>query len=90
MVNTNYRKEGGTGARKGKPRNKKRIPFSFGSLIASPAFSQIASVTDATREVGHGPRKIDLGSWIVDEVQLCEMGSKDHAGVYRSVGAISL
>ena len=68
----------------------KSVPFSFVSLVASSAFTQMVSASDATPEVGREPQKIDLGSWVVDEIQLCEMGSQDHAGVYRSVGAIAL
>ena len=37
-----------------------------------------------------GPYRVSLGTWRVDEVQLCEMGNKDADGVYKSVGSISL
>jgi activating signal cointegrator complex subunit 1 len=45
---------------------------------------------DASPRLNAGPHRVALGTWSVDEVQLCEMGSKDADGVYKSTGSISL
>ncbi|KAF8580553.1 hypothetical protein K439DRAFT_1356664 [Ramaria rubella] len=99
LINTVYRKEKATGEQKRPPRkNNKRVPFSFSAILSSSAFAQIARPTtvgagaDAAQgsDALHGAHSIDLGSWIVEEVQLCEMGSKGADGAYRSVGSLKL
>lgn len=71
---------------------QERIPFSYSSILSSAAYRSIG-VTDngltaipSTSEVC----KVDLGSWPVDTIEICKMGSQDAHGVYQSVGGISL
>lgn len=90
-----YRKDEGKKNQKGRGgRRKERIPFSFSALLSSSAYKQIAvpGSTEANTSVRPtvGPHRVRLGKWTADEVQLCEMGSKDADGVYKSVGSISL
>lgn len=94
MLNTVYRK----------PRGK-RLPFSYAALLASPAFRSIEvmeraatnagsvvveSTVDGAARRGKKPIAVDLGKWVVDEVQICQMGSWGPEGEYVCVGRISL
>jgi len=64
-----------------KPRSKgPRIPFSYPAILASQAFASIQDLNG----------NVDLGEWDVDEIQLCEMGSRDSEGAYVRVGGVSL
>ncbi|KIJ45951.1 hypothetical protein M422DRAFT_250740 [Sphaerobolus stellatus SS14] len=87
LINTVYRKEKSKGRDKRK-RGKKRTPFSFSDVLSSPVLAHLL-LPEGIREEGQ-PVKIYLGSWSVNELQLCEMGSKDKDGVYKSIGAIPL
>ena len=94
-MNTVYRKEKRTtGHGDRNPKDKKRIPFSFTALLSSSGYKQITAPgtaeTNPLKQPHRGPYRINLGIWAADEVQLCEMGSKDADGVYKSVGSISL
>ncbi|EIN12157.1 hypothetical protein PUNSTDRAFT_130426 [Punctularia strigosozonata HHB-11173 SS5] len=102
LINTVYRKP--------RPSRGQRLPFSYPSVLASPAFGQIAPATAAgpvsaaatdtapavvrtsnqERTKQKGPVEVDLGTWTVDEVQICEMGSQGPEGEYVCVGRISL
>ncbi|KZS95178.1 hypothetical protein SISNIDRAFT_494566 [Sistotremastrum niveocremeum HHB9708] len=81
LLNTTYRRP--------RPRGNRRIPFSYSSILASTALKSIleepSTIIDAKR-----PTSVNLGTWEVQEVQLCEMGSTDADGAYRSVGGIVL
>jgi activating signal cointegrator complex subunit 1 len=77
LINTVHRKPRSKGARK---------PFSYPSILASPAFQAIGGVSTSQK----GPKTIDLGVWDVDEVQICEMGSYGPEGEYVSCGGCSL
>ncbi len=39
---------------------------------------------------GKNPIKVNLGDWVVDEVQICKMGSWGPEGEYISVASIPL
>lgn len=76
--------------------NGRRTPFSYAAVLSSPAFRAIevapqpgASVPPAETR-GRKPIPVDLGSWTVDEVQICEMGSWGPEGEYVCVGRIPL
>lgn len=94
VLNTVYRK----------PRGK-RLPFSYAALLASSAFRSIEVVeradtnagsvvfdttVDGAARRGKKPIAVDLGNWVVDEVQICQMGSWGPEGEYVCVGRISL
>jgi activating signal cointegrator complex subunit 1 len=97
IVNTVYRKP--------RPRGGKRIPFTYTDLLTSPWFSRPENpvpshevtpqrLTQSTSNAGHhsprGPISVDFGTWDVDEVQICEMGSHGPEGEYVCVGKIDL
>ena len=79
---------------KGRGGRKKRVPFSFSALLSSSTYKNIAvpGSMDANPSMSSnaGPHRVNLGTWAVDQVQLCEMGRKDADGAYKSVGSISL
>lgn len=82
VVNTIYRK----------PRSKKRVPFSFGQIKTSKALADILVVDSEPQKQDAKDKalRVDLGTWEVDEVQLCEMGSHDEEGAYVRIGGVSL
>jgi len=97
IVNTVYRKP--------RPRGGKRVPFTYTDLLRSPWFcrpeNSIPSheettqrLTQSTSSAGnHPPRSpvsVDFGTWDIDEVQICEMGSFGPEGEYVCVGKIDL
>jgi len=93
LINTVYRKP--------KPQGGKRVPFSYTDLLVSPWFSRPENLTppfkiltQSTSNVGHrpprGPVSVDFGTWCIDEVQICEMGSHGPEGEYVCVGKIPL
>ena len=63
-------------------------------MLASPAFKAIEAATpipsSAAIARGKQPIAVDLGEWVVDEVQICEMGSWGPEGEYVCVGRIPL
>ncbi|TCD63061.1 hypothetical protein EIP91_006048 [Steccherinum ochraceum] len=87
ILNTTYRRPHG-----------KRTPFSYTAVLASPAFRAIEQQQPETSRTepqlgtnsgsgarGRAPIAVNLGSWMVDEVQICEMGSWGPEGEYVSV-----
>jgi len=97
IINTVYRKP--------RPQGGKRIPFAYVDLLASSWFSQPEifippdkvtpqRLTQLSSGVSHhpprGPVSVDFGTWDVDEVQICEMGSHGPEGEYVCVGKIPL
>jgi activating signal cointegrator complex subunit 1 len=73
IINTTYRRPRPRGA---------RIPFAFTEIRGSaalntllPGGSATMSASGAQFRTRHEPLKVDLGSWAVDEVQICRMGS---------------
>ncbi|GJJ15351.1 hypothetical protein Clacol_009627 [Clathrus columnatus] len=71
---------------------RERIPFSFSSFLSSDAYRLMNAPDGVTAPINpdYGPFKIDLGTWLIDEIQICRMGSQDAQGVYQKVGGISL
>ncbi|KAF8516463.1 hypothetical protein BU17DRAFT_92813 [Hysterangium stoloniferum] len=91
LINTVYRKNTGLKKSNGKRwGNNQRVPFSFPAVVSSPAMVDILQEHGEANINKTGPLKINLGTWSVFEVQLCEMGSKTDNGAYRHIGAISL
>ena len=41
-------------------------------------------------ERGRRPLRVDFGSWVIEEVQICEMGSWGPSGEYVSVHSINI
>lgn len=77
VLNTSHRKPRGRGPRQ---------PFSYRALVTSPAtrpfFPAPAHFRDAI--------EVDFGTWDVEEIQLCRMGSYGCDGEYVSCGGFSL
>lgn len=97
IINTVYRKP--------KPRDGKRIPFSYADFLASPWFARPESLTPQHHAVPQrstqrgstiahhpprGPISVNFGTWDINEVQICEMGSHGPEGEYVCVGKVSL
>ncbi|CCM05511.1 uncharacterized protein FIBRA_07734 [Fibroporia radiculosa] len=92
VLNTVYRK----------PRGKGRLPFSYSSVLASPALRTVISPRSISDPLGAapgmsslaglkaGPARVDLGDWDIDEIQICEMGSWGPEGEYVCVGRCPL
>jgi len=93
-----------TAHRKPRPPGGKRIPFAYPDLVTSPWFSRPdtssipslpqSSSAQVVSNTGYrstrGPVSVDFGTWDIDEVQICEMGSQGPEGEYVCVGRISL
>ncbi|KAH7884930.1 kinase A anchor protein [Phlebopus sp. FC_14] len=80
ILNTTYRKPKSRGPRQ---------PFSYKALLTSSAtrgFLAEPSEPSDSRQ----PVKVDFGTWNVDEIQICKMGSYGPAGEYVSCGGFSL
>jgi activating signal cointegrator complex subunit 1 len=91
LLNTSHRK----------PRGR---PFSYPALLNSSALRSLtdhvhpeADTDTAAQTATHGSPPlcstavpVDLGTWDVDEVQICAMGSHGPEGEYVSCGAITL
>ena len=72
------------------------------SLTAPPATGEPEGTDEGAADQAHkgkakerGPRRrnpvrVDLGTWDIDEVQICEMGSHGPEGEYVCVGKIAL
>ncbi|KZT22875.1 hypothetical protein NEOLEDRAFT_1118987 [Neolentinus lepideus HHB14362 ss-1] len=78
-----------------KPRtNGPRTPFSYPSILGSVAFRQLNFPVVDLGQPGEKRKfdsiTVDFGSWNVDEIQICEMGSHGPEDEYVSVGGITL
>lgn len=95
VINTTYRK----------PRPRQRTPFSYASILEAPALKAIethsgdrSGTTDTPagstrgneKPRGKSPISIDLGTWDIDEIQICEMGSWGPEGEYVCVAQCPL
>ncbi|KAI0738791.1 kinase A anchor protein [Daedaleopsis nitida] len=85
VLNTVYRK----------PRPQQRVPFSYPSVLTSDALRSVLVQNDAAHAAAHdngkkGPAKINFGTWQVDELQICEMGSWGPEGEYVAAARCSL
>ena len=79
-----------------RPRSNQRLPFSYVAILDSPAFAEIEVAETGAPTFGRGtvrgkrPISVNLGDWVIDEVQICEMGSWGPEGEYVCVGRIPL
>jgi len=80
VLNTTYRRPRARGPRQ---------PFSYRSLLGSPAAQAVLSEPRAEPDVCQ-PVKVDFGTWHVDEIQICKMGSYGPEGEYESCGGLLL
>lgn len=80
ILNTTYRrpKMGG-----------RRVPFSYRSLLGSDA-TQVFLLEPQGEADWRQPVKVDFGTWQVDEIQICKMGSYGPEGEYESCGGLVL
>ncbi|KAI9566274.1 kinase A anchor protein [Boletus coccyginus] len=80
ILNTTYRRPRARGP---------RHPFSYRSLLGSPAAEAVLSEPRQVPDVRQ-PVRVDFGTWHVDEIQICKMGSYGPEGEYESCGGILL
>ncbi|KAG9308852.1 kinase A anchor protein [Chiua virens] len=80
VLNTTYRRPRARG---------RREPFSYRSILASPVAQALLSEPQGDANVRH-PVKIDFGTWHVNDIQICKMGSHGPEGEYESCGGIAL
>ncbi|KAI0738784.1 hypothetical protein C8Q80DRAFT_209346 [Daedaleopsis nitida] len=74
------------------PRRLRCVPFSYASILASDALKSI-NVQEDVADYGkgkNGPVKIDFGTWEVDELQICKVGSWGPEGEYVTAARCSL
>ena len=81
-----------TTQRKPKSRNGRPEPFSYSEMLDSPAFQAIIATSRSTssRDRQKDVVQVDFGTYDVDEVQICEMGSHGPDNEYVSCGGIVL
>ena len=72
-----------------RPRTRGRQPFSYRSLLGSPA-AQAFLLQSGSEPDWRQPVKVDFGTWHVDEIQICKMGSYGREGEYESCGGLLL
>ncbi|KAI6110686.1 kinase A anchor protein, partial [Pisolithus croceorrhizus] len=77
VLNTTHRKPRGRGPRQ---------PFSYRALVMSPAARLFFPAPTHFRDA----IEVDFGTWDVEEIQLCRMGSYGGDGEYVSCGGFSL
>lgn len=86
ILNTTYRKP--------KLRDGKRVPISYSGLIDAPFFSLASDVMVecATSEPSRSRtlKRVNFGTYDIDELQICKMGSWGQDGEYVSVDRIPL
>ncbi|KAG2122443.1 kinase A anchor protein, partial [Suillus cothurnatus] len=63
-----------------------RQPFSYNAILTSSFIREFVRTSHNFRD----PVKVDFGTWKVDEIQICEMGSYGPEGEYVSCGCCSL
>ncbi|KAH0832401.1 hypothetical protein J3R83DRAFT_13435 [Lanmaoa asiatica] len=80
ILNTTYRRPRARGLRQ---------PFSYRSLLESPAAQAFLSEPRAEPDLRH-PVTVNFGTWDVDEIQICKMGSYGPEGEYESCGGLLL
>ncbi|KAF8121225.1 kinase A anchor protein [Boletus edulis] len=79
ILNTTYRQ----------PRTRgPRHPFSYRRLLESPA-AQVILLEQPLAGLRQ-PVKVDFGTWHVNEIQICKMGSYGPEGEYESCGGLVL
>lgn len=70
----------------GKPH---RQPFSYKAILASPAVREFVRTPLEAHDIRDSV-KVEFGTWSVDEIQICKMGSYGQEGEYVSCGGCSL
>lgn len=63
-----------------------RQPFSYNAILTSSFIGQFVHTPHDFRD----PVKVELGTWSVDEIQICKLGSYGPEGEYVSCGCCSL
>lgn len=63
-----------------------RQPFSYNVILTSSFIRQFVRTPHDFRD----PVKVELGTWSVDEIQICKLGSYGPEGEYVSCGCCSL
>ncbi|KAG1883931.1 kinase A anchor protein [Suillus subluteus] len=63
-----------------------RQPFSYNAILTSPFIREFVRTPHDFRD----SVKVDFGTWNVDEIQICKMGSYGPEGEYVSCGCCSL
>jgi activating signal cointegrator complex subunit 1 len=70
-------------------RKPHRQPFSYKAILASPTIRDFARTPLEAHDI-QDPLKVEFGTWGVDEIQICKMGSYGPEGEYVSCGNCSL
>ncbi|KAJ8594549.1 hypothetical protein M405DRAFT_850117 [Rhizopogon salebrosus TDB-379] len=76
ILNTSHRKPHGQ-------------PFSYKAILASPTIRKFIRTPSEEHDI-RDPVKVEFGTWSVDEIQICKMGSYGQEGEYVSCGNCSL
>ncbi|KAG1844451.1 kinase A anchor protein [Suillus tomentosus] len=76
ILNTSYRKPS-------------RQPFSYNAILMSPFIREFVRTPLESHDF-RDPVKVEFGTWSVDEIQICKMGSYGPEGEYVSCGCCSL
>ncbi|KAG2047941.1 hypothetical protein BDR06DRAFT_896414, partial [Suillus hirtellus] len=76
LLNTSYRKPS-------------RQPFSYNAILMSPFIREFVRTPLESHDF-RDPVKVEFGTWSVDEIQICKMGSYGPEGEYVSCGCCSL
>jgi len=80
ILNTTYRRP---------KTGRRRVPFSYRSLLGSVA-TQAFLLEPRGGSDWRQPVKVDFGTWHVNEIQICKMGSYGPEGEYESCGGLVL
>lgn len=70
-------------------RKPHRRPFSYNAMLASPVIREFVHTPLEAHDF-RDPVKVEFGTWSVDEIQICKMGSYGPEGEYVSCGSCSL
>ncbi|OAX34113.1 hypothetical protein K503DRAFT_794290 [Rhizopogon vinicolor AM-OR11-026] len=70
-------------------RKPHRQPFSYKAILASPSIREFVRTPLEVHDI-RDPVKVEFGTWSVDEIQICKMGSYGQEGEYVSYGSCSL
>ncbi|KAG1739383.1 kinase A anchor protein [Suillus paluster] len=70
-------------------RKPRRQPFSYNAVLASPVMCEVIRTPLGAHDF-RNPVKVEFGTWSVDEIQICKMGSYGPEGEYVSCGCCSV
>ncbi|KAA1472261.1 hypothetical protein DENSPDRAFT_170707 [Dentipellis sp. KUC8613] len=99
LINTTYRKPKPRGPRfpfsytdlvASEALRRRALPMSQTSAVGGtiPGVEQPAVINSPRHRTRPGPLRVNLGSWPVDEIQICEMGSWGPEGEYVRVDGV--